>query len=148
MLFWAISSVEGTGSERLLLALFGAATFAAMAFIAEGVRGYNCWAWFTVMGLLVLFFGPALLLYPGDFAWPVPVSYAIGVMTIGWVHWLWTRRGDFLPDPRIDSLRRRRRRVTGGWRMARLAGLAAAVPRRPAAPVAGALWAQRCGRAG
>jgi hypothetical protein len=97
MLFWALSSAEGTGSERLLPELIGAAMFAAAAFIAEGVRRYNCWAWFTVMGWLVLFFGPALLLYPADFAWPTPVSYALGVMTIGWIHWLWTRRGDFLP---------------------------------------------------
>jgi hypothetical protein len=36
MLFWATSSVEGTGSERLLLALAGAVTFAVRCGGAPG----------------------------------------------------------------------------------------------------------------
>ncbi len=123
--------------------LLGVMAFAGCAFAAQSLRRFRCWAWFFVMGWLVLVFAPSLLLAAGDFPWPAPVSYAAGVMVIGWIHWLWTRRGDFLPDARIDALRRRQRWVTRDWRTARLTGLSAAVPSRPAAPVPGALWMRR-----
>jgi hypothetical protein len=121
-----------------------AGILAGCVFVAQEIRHHRCWAWFFVMGWLVLMFAPALLLLPGEFVWPRPVSYGLGVMVLGWIHWLWTRRGDFLPDARIDALRRRERRVTAEWRGARLSRMGPSMsPVRPPPPVPGALWTRR-----
>lgn len=140
---WAFAAslrVDNGRADSLAAVLLGAMAFGVAVCVAEGLRRFRSWAWFFAAGWLGLLC-PVLLLAPGEMPWPAPVSYLAGVMGIGWIHSLWTRRGDFLPDERVEALRRRPRWVTREWRAARLARMNTVLPLpRAAAPVAGALW--------
>jgi hypothetical protein len=136
--------------ECVTMAALGGLGCAALMYLAEGVRRFRCWAWFFVVAWLALPLPGvlAMLLSPIASMTEDVTSFAAGVMLIGGLRYLWQRRWDFWVDARLDARFRAPRGVSAEWCAARRAQLAASVPRRPAAPVAGALWAQRCGRAG
>lgn len=106
-----------------LFLLFGAFFFAVAAFIAEGFRRFECWAWFFVMGWLILPVA-VVLLDPYELREAgTPAAAGFATFIAVWMHYLWSRRWQFWSDPRIQP--RARRRVTPEWRAARLARMAA-----------------------
>lgn len=139
---------DGPPGARWSAALLGLMAFAIAAYVAGGLRRFRGWAWFFVVGWLVLLC-PLFLLAPYDLPWSTPVSYLAGVTMAASIHYLWIRRGDFWLDARIAALQRRPRWVTSEWRAARLARIGAGLPSlRVPAPTAGALWMRRSARGG
>lgn len=134
--------------QCLVMALFGAGLFAAAAYLANGLRRFECWSWFFVVGWLALPLATALdfLLRPDQpLSRPEAASAVAAVMMLlGAIHSLWVRRWDFWEEPRLEALRPRPRGVTPAWRAARLARIGAGLPSlRVPAPTAGALWMRR-----
>jgi hypothetical protein len=110
-------------AQRPLLLLFGGFFFAVAAFIAEGFRRFECWAWFFVMGWLVLPVGFVLMAPYELREVGTPAAIGFGTFIALWMHYLWSRRWQFWSDPRIAPPPRRR--VTPEWRAGRLARMAA-----------------------
>jgi hypothetical protein len=117
-----------TPALRLPVLVLGGLLFAGAAFIAEAVRRFACWAWFFVAGWLVLLLLPMLdVLFFRELG-PAEIvsSTAAAMMLMGALHYLWVRRWDFWVDARLDARLPPPRRVSPGWRAARLSGIGTA----------------------
>lgn len=134
---------ESNRPAWLVWAGLGAGGLGAAAFIAEGLRRFECWSWFFAMGWLVPpLSGLAFFIIDESPSTAATISSIAGGMTLlGAIHYLWQRRWDFWAQPRAAALPAPRR-VTPEWRSARLAGIRTdpARVRLTVTPRPGALW--------
>lgn len=142
------ASMEGEVAPGavILYAILGMFGLGGAVYIAEGLRRFECWAWFFAMGWLV---PPWLAVLFGLLFEPLGeetlATVAAGMMLTGAVHYLWARRREFWTNAKLEARRPPPRAVTPEWRAARLAGIAAEAGRvqRRASPRPGALWMRR-----
>ncbi len=112
-------------TERAARLPFACLMAITIALLAEGLRRFDCIAWFFVMGTLGLtsFFLVIVLL-------DAPLRETVGmwgvfVFIAGWMHYLWSHRRPFWAEPPGRPSRHRPERwVTPEWRAARLARMA------------------------
>lgn len=138
---------EAEPGMRILSAAAGVLGVGSAVCLAEGLRKFRCWAWFFMMYWLAppLLVSPLILLDGSLSRSEKATAAAAGMMVLGAVHYLWTRRREFLPDAKLESRRPRLRTVTPEWRAARLARIGAETGRvrGTVSPRAGALWMRR-----
>jgi hypothetical protein len=133
-------------TEYVSFAMLGALGCASIAYLADGLRRFECRAWFFVMGWLApAWLGTLLGLLFREFGEEVVPAVAGAMMMTGAVHYLWTRRREFWTDAKLEARRPPRCVVTPRWRAARLARIAAEAGRvrRPVSPRPGTLWMRR-----
>jgi hypothetical protein len=119
--------------------------FGGAAYIAEGLRRFECWSWFFAMGWLVPWLAVLLDLLFRPLGEETVPALAGAMMLTGAVHYLWARRREFWTDAKLEARRPPRRAVTPEWRAARLARIGAGEGRmrRRVSPRPGALWVRR-----
>jgi hypothetical protein len=119
---------------------------APVAYVANGLRRFECWAWFFVAGSLVMPLpGVAWILFGEPSPATTVTTSAAFMMLAGALHYLWVRRWDFWNDARLERRRKAPRAVPPEWRAARLARIGAGPlrSRRAIPPQPGALWMRR-----
>lgn len=120
--FAGLVAADGlTMAERGARVPFALLVALLLGLLAEGLRRFDCSAWFFVMGTLGLtgvFMGLALFHAPLE----TIGAWGVFVLIAGWMHYLWSHRGPFWADPPTRASRSRPDRwVTPEWRAARLA---------------------------
>lgn len=112
-------------AERAARLPFACLMAITIGLLAEGLRRFDCSAWFFVMGTLGLtLFFMVIVVFDAPPRESVGATGAFALIT-GWMHYLWSHRQPFWADPPTRASRHPSERwVTPAWRAARLARIA------------------------
>jgi hypothetical protein len=123
-------------AERAARLPFACLMAITIALVAEGLRRFDCIAWFFVMGSLglTLFFMVMIALFDAPLR-ETAGAWGVFVFIVGWMRYLWLHRQPFWADPPTRPSRHRAERwVTPEWRAARLGRMAEDGGRSSAVP--------------